>query len=79
VNNKWYTYLALVCAIWFTLTSWIWTYLFNIFFSYPIGALALLLYFFEKRKNPGNGLNKWILVVLVPGWLASILAMLIIR
>ena len=79
MKGYWYTYVALVCAVWFALTGWVWTYLFNIFFSYPFGALALLLYFFEKKKNPQNDLNKWTAVVLAVGWLASILAMLIIK
>jgi hypothetical protein len=78
VNNKWYTYLALVFAIWFALSSWIWVYLFNVFFSYPFGAVAILLYFFEKKRNPGNYLNKWVLIILIAGWLSSLVVMLLL-
>jgi uncharacterized membrane protein YdcZ (DUF606 family) len=71
--------VALVCAIWFAITGWIWTWLFAIFFSYPVGLIALLIYLFERRKNPENSLNNKILWILIAGWIASILAMLLFK
>jgi hypothetical protein len=71
--------VALVCAIWFAITGWIWARLFAIFFSYPLGLTALLLYLFERKKNPENSLNNKILWILIAGWIVSILAMLLFR
>jgi hypothetical protein len=72
-QNKWYTWVALICAIWFALTSWFWAWLINIIFSYPFGVLALILWFVGRRKNPGNKLNRIVLILLIAGWLSSII------
>ena len=34
--------LALLCAIWFVLTAWFWTYFANLLLSYPVGLVGLL-------------------------------------
>lgn len=73
-NNKWYTWVAMVCAIWFALTSWFWVWLINIFFSYPFGLLALLLWFVGKKYNAGNKLNKKVAILLIAGWLISLVS-----
>jgi hypothetical protein len=79
VTPRWYTYVALACAIWFALTSWIWIWLFAIFFSYPIGLIALFLWLYERRKNPENSMNSRVLWILIAGWISSILAMTIFK
>jgi len=79
VNSKWYTKLAMVFAIWFALTSWLWTYLMNIFISYPFGVIALLLFLKERKRDPQNVLNNRVLLVLIAGWIISIVAAVVIR
>jgi membrane protein implicated in regulation of membrane protease activity len=71
--------VALICAAWFALTGWIWTWLFAIFFAYPFGLLALFLYRFERKKNPENTLNRRVLWILITGWMISIVGMLLVR
>ena len=79
MNTKWYTYLALLFAGWFALTSWIWAWMLNIFFSYPFGLVALLLYFIGRKTTPGNRLNKVVLILLGAGWGSSIIAAMLLR
>jgi hypothetical protein len=78
-NNKWYTWVALVFAIWFALTSWLWAWLLNIFLSYPFGLAALIIYFIGRKHAPGNKLNRAVLIILALGWLSSIVSALLIR
>jgi hypothetical protein len=66
-------------AIWFVLSSWAWPYLFNLFFSYPFGLAALGIYFLVKRNDPGNQLNKKVIVLLIIGWICSIAAFLLFQ
>jgi hypothetical protein len=79
VITRWYTYVALGCASWFALTSWIWTWLFAIFFAYPIGLIALFIWLAERRKNPENSMNNRVLWILIAGWISSILAMVFFK
>jgi len=79
VNGPWYTKLAMVFAIWFALTSWLWTYLMNIFISYPFGVAALLLFLKERKRDPQNILNNRVLLVLIAGWIISIVAAVVIK
>lgn len=78
-DNKWYTYLAMVFAIWFALTSWYWSYLANIFISYPFGLAGLALYYIGRKYSPENRLNKKVLIVLLAGWISSALSILFFR
>jgi len=72
--SKWYNGIALVFAIWFALTSWLWTYLMNIFISYPFGVVALLLYLKRRKIEPESKANKSVLLILIAGWIISIVA-----
>ncbi len=44
-------YLALILAIWFVISAWMWTYLTNLFLSFPCGLLSLGIWFFIRTKN----------------------------
>ncbi|HMY22277.1 MAG TPA: hypothetical protein PKK18_12250 [Chitinophagales bacterium] len=72
-----YFYLAVLCALWFASTSWIWTYLFALFISYPIGLLAFIFWYrgsnIDENKNRYN-LPKYILIF---GLLSSIISFLL--
>lgn len=44
-------YLALILAIWFVISAWLWTYLANVFISFPCGLLSLGIWFFIRNKE----------------------------
>lgn len=77
MKNKWYTYFALVFAIWFALTAWFWAWLANLFFSLPFGLAALILYFTGRYQVPGNRLNRAVLIILITGIAVSVTTLLI--
>lgn len=45
--------LALLTAIMFTATSWMWGYLLNVFYSFPFLLISVLL-FLVAKKNDSN-------------------------
>ena len=49
-----YFYTALVCSIWFLLTSYFWAYYINLVFSFPVGFLALVFWNFGRKKETHN-------------------------
>lgn len=67
-----YNLTALICAIWFLLAGWVWTYLVNLFIAYPIGLLGLYFWFKGKADEQKNTLNRVVLLILVSGILVSI-------
>ena len=71
-NNKWYTWVAYVFAIWFAFSSWCWLYELNLVFSYPFGLAAWILWFIGRKQNPENELNKKVKVILIRGLLISV-------
>lgn len=71
--------LALVCGVWFLLTSWAWPYLGNLVFSYPIGLLGLSLWLRIRRANPESVANKWVGARLAAGLVSSIVALVLQR
>ncbi|MEY4931534.1 MAG: hypothetical protein RI909_2258 [Bacteroidota bacterium] len=66
-----YNILALVCAIWFLLTGWMWFYYINIIVSIPF---AIIGFFLWKRGRGAEKklLNKIVGWVLVTGLTVSI-------
>jgi len=69
-----YYYLALLCTIWFLLTSWLWTYWLNLLFSFPFAILSW--YFLNKSKEKTSTEHKTIMVLLVLGILSAIVSLL---
>lgn len=77
--TKWYTWVALVLAVWFALTSWMWFWLFNLIFSYPFGLVALALWWLGRKQNATNKINRAVFWILMAGWISSILAILMFK
>ncbi len=44
--------VALLCGCWFLLTSWMWTFLFNLVISYPVGIYGLLVWVRARKSHP---------------------------
>jgi len=65
-------FLALVCGVWFLLTGWIWTYLSNLFLSYPVGLVGLFFWYQGKKINPTSLYNKIALIILIVGMVVSL-------
>lgn len=65
--------LALGCSVIFLLTSWLWTYLFNLVFALPFGLVA----FFARRSAQAIAPEYW--AVRWSGWLlgAGVLSALV--
>ena len=64
-------YSALVSAIWFMLTSALWTLLMNLVISFPFGLLSLLLWYSGKRMDDRKKRYNTILIILLIGVLVS--------
>lgn len=67
--------VALFFAIWFLLTSWMWTYFANLMFSFPVGIMGFFLWKKANDSNPGTLLNKVTLGIYIAGVVASIAAL----
>ena len=67
--------VALFFAIWFLLTSWMWTYFVNLMFSFPIGIMGFFLWKKANAANPGTVLNRITLGIYIAGLVASIAAL----
>jgi hypothetical protein len=71
LNRSNLTYsLAILLALWFALTSWLWAYWFALFFSYPLGLLSFILWFSLKKEKKKR--NHWIPRILIAGLLLSL-------
>ena len=61
---------AIVLAVWFALTSWFWVYLANVFFSFPVGIISLILWLVIKKDEKKR--NKVIPIILIIGLVSSL-------
>lgn len=61
---------AIVLAVWFALTSWFWVYLANLFFSFPVGIISLILWLAIKKDEKKR--NKVIPIILIIGCVSSL-------
>jgi hypothetical protein len=66
--------LAIVCGIWFLLSSWMWFYLANVFFSFPAGILGLICWYFGKNDESSKALNRLALRIIIAGIIVAILS-----
>jgi hypothetical protein len=64
-NGLYYT--ALVCAVWFMLTSVLWTYAANFIISFPFGLLSWLLWLWGKGRDAKKQRYKKIGAILLFG------------
>jgi len=75
-KSNYYFYSALVCAVWFTLTSFLWTYLANVFISFPFGLIGWFLWYKGKQIEVPNKRYKTIAIILIVGLLVSLFTLL---
>jgi hypothetical protein len=68
---------SLLCGVWFLATSWAWVWLINVLFSFPVGILGMILWYFGKRYDDQNRLNKISLLLHGLGLASSIIAFLL--
>ena len=78
-NAKSNFYLALVAAIWFLLTCWIWTYFANVFISFPFGIFAFLLWRKGKQVDDQKERYKIIYWLLILGVVVGLVSPLLYR
>jgi O-antigen/teichoic acid export membrane protein len=71
--------IAFICALWFLLTGWIWTYLMALVLAYPVGLLSLFLYWKDSRTKPSLRLNRITLWTLRVGLAVSLGSILLFR
>lgn len=72
-----YFYSALICSIWFLLTSFLWSYYVNLVFSFPVGFLGLVLWNNGRKKEVSGKRFKIIPVLLILGLLSALISLII--
>ena len=70
---------AVVCGVWFLLTGWMWPYLVNLVFSYPVAIIGFFLWYFGRKIAPGKRLNLAAISLLAAGFIGSIGALFMFR
>jgi len=58
---------ALICAVLFVLTCWMWAYYANLFISLPLGLISLMLWDRGRKTDAARARYKWILYLLIFG------------
>lgn len=66
--------VAMLSALWFTASAYIWVYFFAIIFSYPFGLISLLLWYNLRKEQDSRA--KYILLLLIIGFVISMSAIL---
>lgn len=66
-HANYYFYPALVLAAWFMLTSPIWYYFANLFYSFPFGIISFQLYRKGKRIEKNNERFIVVAIMLIGG------------
>jgi hypothetical protein len=74
-NTNIYFYVALICAIWFVLTSWFWVYYANVFISFPVGLISLVTWY-KGRKIGNEKRFNLVGILLISGAALSIIALI---
>lgn len=49
-RNDVFFYLGLLCAVWFALMGFVWTYNAALVIAYPVGLLSLVLWWMIRRE-----------------------------
>ena len=68
---------ALLFAVWFALTSWYWGWLANVYLSFPIGLLSILLWFIGRRYDPRKQRYEIVGWILAAGVVSAVVTYLI--
>ena len=66
---------ACICGFWFLLTSWVWTYLANVFISLPVGILGMVLWSKARSYGPSSRLTRSALLFHIAGVILSVFAL----
>jgi phosphoglycerol transferase MdoB-like AlkP superfamily enzyme len=71
-STFWFT-MALLSAIWFVLTSWVWVFYANLFLSYPFGVFAFFIW--KNRHTLSDESRRYRVVkwLLMAGVVSSVL------
>ncbi|MBL7767078.1 MAG: hypothetical protein JNJ58_13340 [Chitinophagaceae bacterium] len=72
-----YFYLSLVTAIWFLLTSYVWTYLANLFISFPVGLMSLGLWYLGRKTGVKSDRFKWPVGIVIAGVITSLISLVL--
>jgi hypothetical protein len=73
-NTNIYFYIAMICAVWFVLTSWCWVYYANVFLSFPVGIIGLVVMYKGKKIADEKRFN-FVGILLISGAALSIIAL----
>jgi len=71
-------YLSLVCAIWFALTSGLWTYFANVVLSLPFGILSLILWIVGRERDSMKARYRFVPIILTVGLIIAIVSLIYI-
>ena len=74
-----YNISALICGIWFLLTGWFWLYAINIIISYPFFLIGIFFWKKGKEINKTNILNKFAAILLILGFISSMIALYLFK
>ena len=71
--------IAIICGVWFLLTGWMWTFLFNLGISYPVGIYGFYMWMRARKLNPGDKRNSVAIALLGLGLAISVAALLLYK
>jgi hypothetical protein len=74
-----YSTTAIICGVWFLLTGWMWTFLFNLVIAYPIGICGLYMWMQARQLNPNDKKNSIAIGLLGLGLASSLAALLLYK
>jgi hypothetical protein len=73
-----YFWLAVLFAVWFALTAWVWTYLANVFIALPAGIISVVLWFKGGSTDPNTQRYQRIPIIWGVGILFSLVVLFIL-
>lgn len=77
-RNRTYNIIAICCGVWFILTGSFWTYLANLFVSYPFAILGFFMWRAARRNGSTDKLNRAALILLSIGAIMSVVSLIIL-
>ncbi|UPT67668.1 MAG: hypothetical protein M0D57_03070 [Sphingobacteriales bacterium JAD_PAG50586_3] len=69
---------ALLFALWFALTAWLWTYLANLVISLPMGIISIILWYKGVSSDPNANRYRIIPIIWGVGILVSLVVLFIL-
>lgn len=71
--------LSFVCGVWFVCTSWNWAHFTNVWHSYPVGLVGMLIWSLTTRKCTLDWIGRVTLVLHVIGLFNSLTVLVYFR